>query len=1093
MTRASARVTSVLIDGSAAVVDEASSGSAQAATLEAGAIGGTRTHTHAHAHTRAHIHSHAHDHAHAHTHAIARNAEATGGEVDAAAAAVGDSDALVHDDDPELEELEELPPYTRIGPFAYRWDWRWQDRLRALARGRRLNALSSAALVFALFASDALLVAEAPPASVDGVEWSLFAVFVWFLLELAGITLIERKYFLSFYFWMDFVGTLSIIMDIRWMSEPIYEAFGVESGGQATVLRATRAARIGGRAGRLMRLVRVVRVLKFFRISRVLKGEADVKAEMSGRDAPSNIAKALSENISRQVATLVLLSVFVPMFLASEVVDTTALAYVNSLEAIALPQVAEAGAVDRASLQPLVDVFRRNFLGLSEAEHTGALPPGAVAGLAYAYDESYRCSGCGMQQKPFYLRVGDEVWGEEYFGRSEPAANAIMAVDGRNECPAARSEAAAAAGARAAAAAARGKEYRALAPCVSMRFDVSATQAEEGMWNILLVVFVILLLLAFSFMLNATSTRLVVRPIERIFRSIQMNAAQVMNSLALGHEGMEMRDMEAVVGKMTKLVKHVSGTGQQGDHMIKTMLDDTDMDDNTRDFIKQYSGDSAAAAHTSSPRRRRGGSIDLPSPDRGHGQAVGNGGGDAPAARDGEVSKAQVVATTQAFHDGAAGRGEARSVVSLSTSLDSWACDMEGLPTDEECAEHVMAMFDAFDLIDEMVHRDTLAAFIALMQQHYGETPYHNWRHVCDVTHAVYRYVSLTEDKIMPSPLEKFSLLVAALAHDLNHPGINNNFLVRTRDSKAIKYNDSSVLENHHVSMLYQLVADHPDADVFAKLDDAEWREARKLIIHTILHTDMVNHFKSLSQLEVWYELNTERVQRATQLAGQSDAECIFETPEERELIFSTILHAADISNPVRPMHIYKKWNMRVLEEFWQQGDREKARGLKVSPQMDRDRTSIPQSQIAFIDVIVAPLYKTMVLIFPELQATLATLCANRRELSNDRIDELLKQSTLDAVERAAERGKVLKELERFLEKYSPDVLLGPRDARHEEGHGVLNAAVRRISVTTAPSLFKKTGESSSRSIRDAGDGGDSGGWRRRASVFVFGKRSSLT
>ena len=80
-------------------------------------------------------------------------------------------------------------------------------------------------------------------------------------------------------------------------------------------------------------------LLKFFRISRVLKGEADVKAEMSGRDAPSNIAKALSENISRQVATLVLLSVFVPMFLASEVVDTTALAYVNSLEAIALPQV----------------------------------------------------------------------------------------------------------------------------------------------------------------------------------------------------------------------------------------------------------------------------------------------------------------------------------------------------------------------------------------------------------------------------------------------------------------------------------------------------------------------------------------------------------------------------------------------------------------------------------------------------------------------------------------------------------------------------------------------------------------------------------
>ena len=170
-----------------------------------------------------------------------------------------------------------------------------------------------------------------------------------------------------------------------------------------------------------------------------------------------------------------------------------------------------------------------------------------------------------------------------------------------------------------------------------------------------------------------------------------------------------------------------------------------------------------------------------------------------------------------------------------------------------------------------------------------------------------------------------------AVGHDIDHDGHTNSFHQATSSDLACRYNDKSVLENHHVSMLYQLVADRPDADVFAKLADAEWREARKLIIHTILHTDMVNHFKSLSQLEVWYELNTERVQRATQLAGQSDAECIFETPEERELIFSTILHAADISNPVRPMHIYKKWKMRVLEEFWQQGDLERASNLPVA------------------------------------------------------------------------------------------------------------------------------------------------------------------
>lgn len=30
-------------------------------------------------------------------------------------------------------------------------------------------------------------------------------------------------------------------------------------------------------------------------------------------------------------------------------------------------------------------------------------------------------------------------------------------------------------------------------------------------------------------------------------------------------------------------------------------------------------------------------------------------------------------------------------------------------------------------------------------------------------------------------------------------------------------------------------------------------------------------------------------------------------------------LHAADISNPIKPFHIYFMWTERVLEEFWNQ------------------------------------------------------------------------------------------------------------------------------------------------------------------------------
>jgi hypothetical protein len=34
-----------------------------------------------------------------------------------------------------------------------------------------------------------------------------------------------------------------------------------------------------------------------------------------------------------------------------------------------------------------------------------------------------------------------------------------------------------------------------------------------------------------------------------------------------------------------------------------------------------------------------------------------------------------------------------------------------------------------------------------------------------------------------------------------------------------------------------------------------------------------------------------------------------------------SIIHASDISNPIKPFEIYKQWTERIIEEFWLQGD----------------------------------------------------------------------------------------------------------------------------------------------------------------------------
>jgi hypothetical protein len=39
--------------------------------------------------------------------------------------------------------------------------------------------------------------------------------------------------------------------------------------------------------------------------------------------------------------------------------------------------------------------------------------------------------------------------------------------------------------------------------------------------------------------------------------------------------------------------------------------------------------------------------------------------------------------------------------------------------------------------------------------------------------------------------------MIAALCHDLEHPGVNNQFLVKSKSSLATLYNNESILEKH--------------------------------------------------------------------------------------------------------------------------------------------------------------------------------------------------------------------------------------------------------------------------------------------------------
>ncbi len=57
------------------------------------------------------------------------------------------------------------------------------------------------------------------------------------------------------------------------------------------------------------------------------------------------------------------------------------------------------------------------------------------------------------------------------------------------------------------------------------------------------------------------------------------------------------------------------------------------------------------------------------------------------------------------------------------------------------------------------------------VRNQYRQVPYHNFFHCVDVTHATFRFIRLAGARARMTPTEKLSLMIAALCHDMDHPG----------------------------------------------------------------------------------------------------------------------------------------------------------------------------------------------------------------------------------------------------------------------------------------------------------------------------------
>nr|AAX73257.1 high-affinity phosphodiesterase [Cryptococcus neoformans var. grubii] len=316
-------------------------------------------------------------------------------------------------------------------------------------------------------------------------------------------------------------------------------------------------------------------------------------------------------------------------------------------------------------------------------------------------------------------------------------------------------------------------------------------------------------------------------------------------------------------------------------------------------------------------------------------------------------------------------------------------------------------------IFEGILNIEGLAELLFAMRAIYhAPNPYHNYVHALDVLQATYTF--LADLGVVPPfeyirewgpnkeiwrrpsenenersagtkrareimrPQDILAVLIAAMGHDVGHPGLSNAFMVSCPLSQV--YEDKSVLENMHCMLVVQLLRKYgfgfliertkssSEAQALSNLDQKSFRQ---VLYSSILATDMSLHFAWVQRLKEF----DDRLK-----SGEAGA-----VEDERILICQALIKCADISNPVsltkstvwlstdthlqsRPIGVSQHWSSVLLEEWAKQASLEQDLSLPVSVVASADAALQAKGQIGFIDLFTKPLFEAVSDALPELQ-----------------------------------------------------------------------------------------------------------------------------
>ncbi len=163
----------------------------------------------------------------------------------------------------------------------------WKKRLRNFLDSPFEQLTMALFTVYVLFADDIKTICTTKKADPP---FSIIVIILmgFFFIELILSAIAVEDYFLGFYFWLDFISLISMVLDIHWFYDWMINSI---SGGGSGVKKAktigaiAKAGKSAKIAARAIRILRVLRIIRLVRVSKLYKArEKIIKLDMKKKE-----------------------------------------------------------------------------------------------------------------------------------------------------------------------------------------------------------------------------------------------------------------------------------------------------------------------------------------------------------------------------------------------------------------------------------------------------------------------------------------------------------------------------------------------------------------------------------------------------------------------------------------------------------------------------------------------------------------------------------------------------------------------------------------------------------------------------------------